>query len=57
MNSFAMNGGEVASDVRSGRPRLRASGSDEEQEVSVSNGAVHPTAANIEYTQSHEGTQ
>ena len=38
-----MNGGEVTSDLRSGRPGLRASGSDEEQGVSVSNGAVHPT--------------
>jgi len=29
-NSFAVNGGEVVSDVRSGRPRLRVSGSDKE---------------------------
>ena len=41
-NSFAVNGGEVASDVRSVRPRPRASGSDDEREVSVANGAVHP---------------
>ena len=45
MNPFTMNGGQVASDLRSGRPGLRASGSDEEQEVSVSNGAVHCTSA------------
>jgi len=43
MNPFAMNGGEVASDLRSGRPGLRASGSDEEEGVSVANGTVRPT--------------
>jgi len=43
MNAIAMHGEEVASHMRSGRPRLGASAGDEGGEASVGDAAAHLT--------------